>query len=65
MKSSKIYKCKKCGSILVLPAENWMKKMECTVCGNLMSLLDDDWDLSEIISSEEDEENDIEKIHSK
>lgn len=63
MKSSKIYKCKKCGAILVLPAENWMKKMACTVCGNLMDLLDDDWDLSEIIV--EDEGNDTEEIHSK
>ena len=63
MKSSKIYRCKKCGAILVLPAENWMKRMSCTVCGNLMDLLDDDWDLSEIIV--EDEGNDTEEIHSK
>ena len=57
MKSSKIYKCKKCSSILVLPAENWMKKVSCTVCGNLMDLLDDDWDLSEIISEDEEDDN--------
>ena len=54
IKKSKIYSCPQCHSLLVLPAEAWLKKIRCTVCDTMMELLDDDWKLSDIVSTVED-----------
>lgn len=45
-----ILKCDKCGSILVLPNNNWFEyKMVCTICQHPLRKLDEDFDLAEII----------------
>lgn len=47
-----VYKCKDCGSILVLQ-DSWnLNIVRCTVCGSSMQKLNDDFDLSEIIECE-------------
>lgn len=47
-----VYKCKDCGSILVLQ-DSWnLNRVRCTVCGSSMQKLNDDFDLSEIIECE-------------
>lgn len=51
---NRIYSCPYCKAILVLPKRCWQKSMKCTVCDKEMKLLDDEFDLVEII--EEDEE---------
>lgn len=52
MLNSRIYKCPNCNSILVLPEESWLKLIKCTVCETPMKLLDEEFDLSEIIVEE-------------
>lgn len=49
MKESKIYSCPYCKAILVLPKNCWQSTVKCTVCSKEMKLLDDEFDLSEII----------------
>ena len=36
----------------MLPKSSWLKTIKCTVCDKDMSLLDDEFDLSEIIDCE-------------
>ena len=52
MLSSRVYKCPNCSSILVLPVKSWMKIIKCTVCEAPLRLLDEEFDLSEIITEE-------------
>ena len=49
---TKIYKCKTCGAILCLPTKAWEKYISCPTCNKSMIALDDDFDLSEIITEE-------------
>lgn len=49
---TKIYKCKYCGAILCLPAKTWEKYINCHTCNKNMIVLDDDFDLSEIVDCE-------------
>lgn len=52
MKTTKVYKCPSCNAVLVFPVENWAKAIKCTVCNCTMHLLDDDFDLAEIVTEE-------------
>lgn len=46
---NKVYVCPNCKSILVVPKNYWFSTMKCTVCDKELRLLDDEFDLSEII----------------
>lgn len=51
MTKTKVLKCDRCGSILVLPSNQWyLSKIVCTICGSTLKDLGDDFDLSEIIT---------------
>lgn len=50
MTLNNIYKCPNCGAILVIPKSCWQTKIRCTVCDDCLVKLDEDFDLSEIIS---------------
>jgi DNA-directed RNA polymerase subunit RPC12/RpoP len=50
MTLNNIYRCPNCGAILVIPKTSWQNKIKCTVCDDYLIKLEDDWDLSEIIS---------------
>ena len=53
---TKVYKCPKCGSILVMPSDNIFElQILCTVCKGKMIGLSDDFDLSELISGDVEE----------
>ena len=52
-KENKIYRCPTCKSILVVPKACGLKVMKCTVCETELKLLDDEFDLSEIIEGDE------------
>lgn len=53
---TKVYKCPKCGSILVMPSDNFFEQQVlCTVCKGKMIGLSDDFDLSELISADVEE----------
>lgn len=54
VKENKIYSCPYCKSILVVPKSCWQSTMNCTVCDKEMRLLDDEFDLAEIIEENED-----------
>lgn len=56
MKENRIYSCPYCKAILVLPKANWQKTIKCTVCDMDMRLLDDDFDLAEIIEENNDDD---------
>lgn len=57
MMLNNIFKCDKCGSILVIPKSSWFeKKMICTICESPLRKLDEEFDLSEIVSEYETEE---------
>lgn len=49
---TKIYKCNACGAILCIPANAWEKSITCPTCSRSMIQLDDEFDLSEIISED-------------
>lgn len=49
MKENRIYSCPYCKAILVIPKSCWFSTMRCTVCDKEMKLLDDEFDLSEIV----------------
>ena len=61
MKENRTYSCPNCKAILVIPKSCWLKVMRCTRCDKEMKLLDDEFDLAEII--EEDEDNDTEAVY--
>ena len=48
-KENRLYSCPNCKSILVIPKSCWQPVIKCTVCDKEMRLLDDEFDLSEII----------------
>ena len=50
--NTKIYKCKTCGAILCLPSKTWETAIVCPNCSRCMVVLDDEFDLSEIISED-------------
>ena len=50
MMLNNIYKCPNCGAVLVIPKSHWQTKINCTVCDDCLVKLDDEWELSEIIS---------------
>lgn len=52
MKESRIYSCPYCKAILVLPKSCWQSSIRCTICDKEMKLLDDEFDLAEIIDCE-------------
>lgn len=57
MMLNNIFKCDKCGSILVIPKSSWFgEKMICTICESPLRKLDEEFDLSEIVSEYETEE---------
>ena len=60
MNENRTYSCPNCKAILVIPKSCWLKVMRCTRCDKEMKLLDDEFDLAEII---EDEDNDIETLY--
>ena len=57
MKENRIYSCPNCKSIIVIPKGCWLKVMKCTVCETELKLLDDEFDLSEILEEEENDDN--------
>lgn len=57
MKENRIYSCPNCKSIMVVPKDCWMKVMKCTVCETELKLLDDEFDLAEIIGEEKDDKD--------
>lgn len=59
MKENRIYSCPNCKSIMVIPKTCWLKVMNCTVCGTELKLLDDEFELSEIIGEEDDKDDKI------
>ena len=60
MNENMTYSCPNCKAILVIPKSCWLKVMRCTRCDKEMKLLDDEFDLAEII---EDEDNDTEAVY--
>ena len=42
---------------MVIPKGCWLKVMKCTVCETELKLLDDEFDLSEILEEEENDDN--------
>ena len=42
---------------MVVPKTCWMKVMKCTVCDTELKLLDDEFDLAEIIGEEKDDKD--------
>lgn len=50
MIKTSIYKCPCCGSIMIVPVNEWNHR--CAVCNVLMLRLDDEFDLSEIVTCE-------------
>lgn len=57
MMLNNIFKCNKCGSILVIPKNSWFEnKITCTVCESPLIKLDEDFDLSEIVSDYDSKE---------
>ena len=60
MNENMTYSCPNCKAILVIPKSCWLKVMRCTRCDKEMKLLDDEFDLAEII---EDEDNDTETVY--
>lgn len=56
-KENRIYSCPNCKSIIVIPNGCWLKVMKCTVCETELKLLDDEFDLSEILEEEENDDN--------
>ena len=53
MKENRTYICPNCKAILVIPKSCWLKIMRCTICDKEMKLLDDEFDLAEIIEEDE------------
>lgn len=53
MRENRLYSCPNCKSILVVPKSCWQPVMKCTVCEKEIILLDDEFDLSEIIEEED------------
>ena len=53
MNENRTYSCPNCKSILVIPKSCWLKVMRCTRCDKEMKLLDDEFDLAEIIEEDE------------
>lgn len=53
MKENRTYSCPNCKSILVIPKSCWLKIMKCPRCDKEMKLLDDEFDLAEIIEEDE------------
>lgn len=60
MNENRTYSCPNCKAILVIPKSCWLKVMRCARCDKEMKLLDDEFDLAEII---EDEDNDTEAVY--
>ena len=58
MKENRIYSCPNCKSIMVIPKTCWLKVMKCTACDTELKLLDDEFELSEIIGEKEDDNDD-------
>jgi len=54
--NTKLYKCNACGAILCIPANVWEKSITCPTCNKSMIVLDDDFDLSEIVTEETKDE---------
>ena len=54
---SKLYKCSYCGAVLCLPKRMWQLQVICPTCEKEMIKLSDDFELSEIITTEETKEN--------
>ena len=52
-KENRLYQCPNCKSILVIPNSCWQPVIKCTVCDKEMKLLDDEFDLSEIVEENE------------
>ena len=52
MKENRTYSCPNCKAILVIPKSCWQKIIKCTVCDKEMKLLDDEFDLAEIIEED-------------
>ena len=52
-KYNRFYRCPNCKSILVIPNSCWQPVIKCTVCDREMKLLDDEFDLSEIVEEDE------------
>ena len=61
MTNIKIFKCQYCKSIICLPAASWERYIFCKNCGKSMEKLDDEFDLSEIISEDIKEEKSVEQ----
>ena len=57
MKENRFYSCPNCKSIMVVPKGCWLKAMKCTVCETELKLLDDEFDLSEILEEEDNDDN--------
>lgn len=55
----KIYKCEICSAILCVPTKSWEQSIICPKCNKNMIKLDDEFDLSEIISEDIKEENNV------
>ena len=53
MNENRTYSCPNCKAILVIPKSCWLKIMRCTKCDKEMKLLDDEFDLAEIIEEDE------------
>lgn len=49
---TKLYKCEFCGAVLCLPSRTWETCISCPSCDKTMIRLQDDFDLSEIISED-------------
>ena len=43
---------------MVIPKTCWMKVMKCTACDTELKLLDDEFELAEIIGEKEDDKDD-------
>lgn len=52
MNENRTYSCPNCKEILVIPKSCWLKVMRCTRCDKEMKLLDDEFDLAEIIEED-------------
>lgn len=53
MNENRTYSCPNCKAILVIPKSCCQKIIKCTVCDKEMKLLDDEFDLAEIIEEDE------------